>query len=819
MRPPRKREERRTGILLAGAFSTALVLAGAPAGKLGPLRVQSTDPALRLSGYAAHLEMEKNSPYNKLKWSHIGPTNVSGRCTDIAVVQPKGKNYTMYAATASGGVWKTVNEGTTWEPVFDREASTSIGDIAVAPSEPDTVWVGTGEANIFRSSQAGIGVFKSIDAGRTWQHMGLADTYTVARIIIHPQNPDIIYVAAGGHEWTENAERGVYKSTDGGKSWAKILYIDARTGAADLVMDPSAPDTLYAATWQRTRLKWNDPRNFPGHSGTGIYKTTDGGRSWKPAVSGLPEAKFRGRLGIDVCRSKPAVLYALLDSYEPSTQPAGPARVDDAYGRPSSGRIKGATLYRSDDGAETWKLASPTTPEATRLMERHSGTYGWVFGQVRVDPNDENTVYIMGVPLSVSRDGGKTFQSWRREMHGDHHGLWIDPDNSDYLVDANDGGIVISYDRGTTWRPFTDNLPVCQFFDIAFDLAAPFHVYGSMQDHGSFRGEVRQRRDPQTGQLAEGYEASAFEWAPGGEGSCHAIDPDDPDIVYSAGFYGSIQRTDMRLPRRTGTKRLAPRAYPEEPPLRGQWLAPFIISPLAGDTLYLGLQYVFRSVNRGDTWDRISPDLTYSTATEKGDIPYHTIFALAESPLHAGLIYAGTDDGRVHVTRDGGKAWTEITAGLANRKWVSRIVPSAFDIGTVYVAQNGKRDDDFTPYIWRSTDFGRTWTAVAGNIPLGPVNVIREDPSDSNTLYAGTDGGVYATADGGKTWNVVGSDLPMVYAHDLIIQPRDNVLVIATHGRGLWAIDAGAVNGPAPAPPGPLMNRPEFDGAGANAKK
>jgi photosystem II stability/assembly factor-like uncharacterized protein len=794
MRTDRQRTPSPVARLLLAVLSISLGLAGTPQKKAGRVHVQSTDPALRLAGYAAHLEMEKNSPFNKLKWSFIGPTNVSGRSTDIAVVQPKGKNYTIYVATASGGVWKTANEGTTWEPIFDRAASTSIGDIALAPSNADIIWVGTGEANIFRSSQAGIGIFKSTDAGQTWQHMGLADTYTIARIVVHPQNPDVVYVAAGGHEWTENAERGVYKSTDGGKTWQKILYIDPRTGAMDLVMDPSSPDTLYAATWQRTRLKWNDPRNFPDYSGSGIYKTTDGGRTWKPVVNGLPEARFRGRIGIDICSSKPNIIYALLDNYEPSTQPPPSASPEDAYGRPSSGRIKGATLYRSDNGGETWQLVCPTTPEMTRLMERHSGTYGWVFGQVRVDPSDENTVFIMGVPLSVSHDGGRTFESWRREMHADHHGLWIDPDNSNYIVDVNDGGIVISYDGGKTWRKFTDNLPACQFFNIAYDMATPFHVYGSMQDHGSYRAEVRQKRDMRTQAPLEGYEAAAFEWAPGGEGCSHAIDPGDPNIVYSASFYGSIQRTDMRLPRREGTKRLAPRAFPDEPPLRGQWIAPFIISPLAAETLYLGMQYVFRSVNRGDTWEKISPDLTYNTAAEMGDIPYHTIFALSESPLHAGLLYAGTDDGRVHVTRDGGKTWSEITDGLSDQKWVSRIVASAFDMGTVYVTQNGKRDDDFTPYVWKSTDFGKTWTSIAGNIPLGPVNVIREDPADRNTLYAGTDGGVYVSKDSGKTWNVVGSGLPMVYVLDLIIHPRDNIIVIATHGRGMWALGAEPIN-------------------------
>jgi len=757
-----------------------------------PLRVQSTDPALRLKSFEASLEMVKGSPFKALNWSHVGPTNVSGRCTDIAVVAPRGKSYTIYVATASGGVWKTVNEGTTWEPVFERAASTAIGDIAIAPINPDILWVGTGEANIFRSSQAGCGIYKSTDGGKTWAQMGLADTNTIARIAVHPQNPDIVYVAASGHEWTDNAERGVFKTVDGGRTWEKVLFVNERTGAIDLVMDPSDSNTLYASTWQRVRFRWNDPRNFPGYSASGIFKTADGGKTWKPINSGLPDGQYRGRIGIDVCLKKPNVLYAFVDNYEVARQLAA-EEGRDSYGRPPSGIIKGATLYRSDDKGETWTLVCPTTDETKKYMERHSGTYGWVFGQVRVDPNDENTVYTMGLALNISHDGGKTFKG-TYGTHGDHHGLWIDPDNSNYLVNANDGGIGISYDGGKTWRGFTDNLPVCQFFNIAYDMASPFRVYGSMQDHGSYRGQVLQKKDRRTGKVLEGYQALAFEQAPGGEGCSHAVDPANPDIVYSAEFYGRITRSDMRLPERERTKDLLPATYPDEPPLRGQWVAPFILSPHNNETIYHGMQYLFRSFNRGDIWERISPDLTYNTPTEMGDIPYHTLFAISESPLRAGLIYVGTDDGKVHVTRDGGKTWTEIMSGLPYQKWVSRIVASAFDLGTVYMTQNGKRDDDFTPYVWRSTDFGKTWVSIAGNIPFGPVNVIREDPSDKNILYVGTDGGVYVTKDGGKAWNILGGNLPMVYVHDLIIHPRDNVIVIATHGRGMWAIDAEPVN-------------------------
>ncbi|HUU37966.1 MAG TPA: hypothetical protein VMW46_07170 [Candidatus Desulfaltia sp.] len=778
------------GLLVCATLGFTRVIPGQKAVK--PPRVQATDPAIRLQGFAAYLEMVKSSPFNSLNWSHIGPTNVSGRCTDIAVVGPRGKSYTIYLATASGGVWKTVNEGTTWDPVFERAASTAIGDIAIAPSNPDILWVGTGEANIFRSSQAGCGIYKSTDGGKTWAHMGLSDTNTIARIVAHPQNPDVVYVAASGHEWSDNAERGVFKTVDGGKTWEKVLFVNERTGAIDLVMDPTDSSTLYAATWQRTRLKWNDPRNFLGYSESGIYKTSDAGKTWKPINVGLPEAQYRGRIGIDVCLKKSNVLYAFVDNYEVARQPTS-EEARDSYGRPSSGIIKGATLYRSDDKGENWRLVCPTTPEMQKVMERHSGTYGWVFGQVRVNPNDENTVYTMGLALNISHDGGQTFKG-TYGTHGDHHGLWIDPDNSNYLVNANDGGLGISYDGGKTWRGFTDNLPVCQFFNIAYDMANPFHVYGSMQDHGSYRGQVLKKKDRFTEKALEGFGAVAFEAVPGGEGCSHAIDPLDPNIVYSASFYGRITRTDLTLPERERTKRLLPVTYPDEPQLRGQWVAPFIVSPHNNETIYHGMQYLFRSFNRGDILERISPDLSYNTAAEMGDIPYHTLFAISESPLRAGLIYVGTDDGKVHVTRDGGKTWAEIMAGLPYQKWVSRLAASAFDLGTVYMTQNGKRDDDFTPYVWKSTDFGKTWVSIAGNIPFGPVNVIREDPVDKNILYVGTDGGVFVSKDGGGTWNALGGNLPMVYVHDLIIHPRDNVIVIATHGRGMWALDAEPVN-------------------------
>lgn len=766
-----RRDFKNAAVFLA-AFVMLLVLSTGNLLQAGD-RITCTDPGLRLQWYQEHVAMRETSLFKNLAWQFLGPINISGRMTDTAVVVPKGKHYTIYVAGASGGVWKTDNEGTTWEPIFEHAQSTSIGDIAIAPSNRDIIWVGTGEANIFRSSQAGAGIYKSTDAGKTWKHMGLIDTNTISRIVIHPKNPDILYVAASGHEWTDNTERGVYKTTDGGETWDKVLYIDEKTAANDLVMDPSDSNTLYASTWQRIRNKWNDPRNEADYSGSGIYKTTDAGKTWNPINNGLPPAKYRGRIGIDLCLTKPNVLYAFVDNYEVFGE--FDENETDSYGRPKGGMIKGAAVFRSDNGGANWKQVSQNND----YMRGLSATYGWVFGQMRVDPNDENKIYVMGLALNVSEDGGKTFRRLPG-MHGDHHGLWIDPENSDYLVNVNDGGVAITYDGGKNWRTFYDNLPLVQFFNVMHDMDTPFHVYGSIQDHGSYRGVVDLSRG------RSNIPAVKWESAPGGEGSSHAIDPTDSNIVYSAGFYGIISRTDLGAGK---SKNIMPKPGKGEPKLRGQWVAPFIISPHNPRIIYHGMNILYRSMDRGDSWEQISPDLTYNDPKKSGDIPFQTIFAISESPLKFGLIYAGTDDGRVHVTKDGGATWKEIIKGLPHEKWVSRLAASAFDLGTVYMSQNGKRDDDFAAYLWKSTDFGETWQDISANIPCGPVNVIREDPKNKDVLYVGTDFGAYVTISGGKHWCALPKNLPTTYVQDMVIHPRDSILVAATHGRGMWAID------------------------------
>lgn len=743
-------------------------------------KTESTNPAQRLKWFEEHSAMKKSSIFKDMEWRLIGPDIISGRCTDIAV--PNGSKHTIYVGAATGGVWKTVNSGITWEPIMDDVPTISVGDIAVAESNPDIVWVGLGEANIFRASVAGTGMYKSTDAGKTWQHMGLTDTNTIARIVIHPKNPDIVYVAAPGHEWTYNKERGVFKTTDGGKTWDKVLYISNKIGAADLVMDPSDPNTLYASMWNRTRRRWSDPMPGPGD---GIFKSTDAGKTWQQKTSGLPDLKLTGRIGLDVARSKPNVIYAFVDNHNPGRMPEKGER--DAYGRLKKGRvIKGAELYRSDDKGETWRKVSPDN----RMMEGFGGTYGWVFGQMRVDPNDENTIYIMGLALAKSTDGGKTFQRLRFSgLHGDHHGLWIDPEDSNYLINVNDGGVNVSYDGGKTWRDFHTIHPLVQFYNVSYDMEKPFNVYGSVQDHGTYKGNVTHNRPRQRRMRTP---RTRWESVPGGEGTYIAVDPTNSNILYSSSFYGRLMRSEFKDGMWQSVN-ILPKVGEGEPPLRGQWLAPTIISSYNPSIIYHGMQYLFRSMNKGDTWERISPDLTYNNPEQQGKlpfaIPFATLTTISESPFKFGFIYVGTDDGRVNVTKNGGNTWTEITKGLPFNKHVSRVVASKYDEGTVFLTLNGRRDDDFADYIYKSTDCGKSWVDISGNIPGGPVNVIREDPKNKDVLYVGTDLGVYVSVDGGKHWHMLGSNLPTAFVWDLKIHPRDNTIVIATNGRGMYVID------------------------------
>ena len=782
------------------------------------LRAQApdrTDAAFLLRAYDRYRAMAESSPTRGVPWQYLGPTNVSGRATAVAVAG-SGASRRIYAAFATSGVWASDDQGVSWRAIFEHYPSTSVGDIAVAPSRPDVLWVGTGEANLFRASMPGVGLYKSTDGGRTFAHAGLTDSHTIARIVVHPASPDIVYVAASGHAWTPNEMRGVFKTTDGGGTWTRVLYKSPHTGAIDLVMDPADPDTLYAATWQRTRRKWSDPRVEPGSTETGIWKSIDAGRTWTDASRGLPAARFRGRIGLDASRTNPSVLYAFLDNYEPGRAAKEGER--DAYGRPiMEARIKAAEIYRSADKGASWTKVS----ESNEFMTDHSGTYGWVFGQIRVDPTDENTIYSLGIGLHVSRDAGRTFTTLRG-THGDHHGLWIDPQNPATLYSANDGGFYFSHDGGKSWT-YSTSAGGVQFYNVTLDSSTPPWAYGSIQDDGSRRGRVdlRNGRD----------RIPAVEWmdAPGGEGSHHAIEPGNNNLVYSHGFYGNFTRTDVsRLPGsapgpsaggetaaandgsgqgrrgqgggRRGRDRgaatsIRPRPAEGEAELRAQWMAPIIASIHEPGVLYAGYQFVYRSPDRGTTWERISPDLTSNDPSRmllksSNAIPFQTITALAESPRRQGVLYAGTDDGKLHVTLDGGKNWTNLTSRVPTGRWYSRVVPSQHADGTVYVTQRGREDDDFGVYVYRSGDFGRTFSSLAANVPAGSVNVIREDPRNPEVLYLGTDFGAFMSVNGGREWQVLGGGLPSVQVSDLAYHGRDHVIVISTYGRGMYALDA-----------------------------
>jgi photosystem II stability/assembly factor-like uncharacterized protein len=808
----------------AGAFAAALIAAHFIAPLLGAhapvtLEAQATvaaDPAFWLKAFGTHQTMTAGSPYRALAWQSIGPANDTGRMTSIAVGDKNGSRV-IYVGAASGGVWKSEDRGDTWRPVFEHEATASVGDVAVAPSNPDIVWVGTGEDNLFRAGLAGTGIYKSTDAGKTWTHMGLTDSGTIGRILVHPTNPDIVYVAASGHEWTDNEMRGVFMSTDGGKTWTKAFYRSPTTGAVDLVMDPSDPNTLYAGMWQRARRKWSDPRVEPGYSEGGIWKTTDGGKTWKAVNDGLTPAQFRGRVGIDVSRSNPSTVYAVIDSYEQG-RPVKPGE-RDAYGRPlpeGSNIIKGLVVFRSDDKGGSWKQVSGLTPETAVAMMGLGGTYNWVFTQIRVDPMDVNTVYVQALNTNVSHDGGATFARYAASG-GDNHRMWIDPDHPLTTYIAHDGGFTMTDDGGQT-RKSARGINGTQFYNVEVDNATPFHIYGSVQDTGSHRVAL---------DVSHGWSAIAplnWDGAPGGEGSNQAIDPANPNIVYSHGYYGNFSRADYGQPvapspaaRAGGSGAGGGAARPGAPgggrgrdftstnirppdqDLRAQWMAPIIVSQFDHQTIYAGYQYLLRSHDRGGTWEKISAVLTSNDPKQMGinpsAIPYQTITQIAESPKRQGLLYVGTDDGHLWLTRDDGKTWTELTASIpmGTRKWVSRIVPSRTDEGTVYVAERGREDDDFAPYLWKSTDDGKTWKSLVGNIPAGSINVIREDPAVPNLLYVGNDFGVYVSTDGGAKWNVLGGNLPTNEVSDIQIQARDNVIVAATYGRGMFVMDATKV--------------------------
>ena len=698
---------------------------------------------------------EAPAEFKPLKYRSIGPA-AGGRVSRVAGIP--GDPSTYYAATASGGVWKSADGGATWKPVFDDQPISSIGSIAVSPSSPNVVYVGSGEANIRGNVAAGNGIYRSLDAGKTWTHVWKQEGQ-IGTMVVHPSNPDIAFAAVLGHAFGPNVERGVYRTIDGGRTWRQILHKDPDTGASDVAMDPSNPSVLFAGFWQTRRMPWELVSGGPG---SGLYTSRDGGDTWKQLTgSGLPDGPW-GKVGVAVAPSDSRRVYALIEAE------------------------KGG-LFRSDDGGENWELVNPH-----RAIRQRA----WYYTTLTVHPQNPDEVWFPQVPMLRSIDGGKTLQYMKGLHHGDHHDLWIDPKNPRRMIAANDGGVDVTTNGGETW--YAPPLPIGQFYHVSVDTRTPYRIAGAMQDLGTAQAPSR----TPAGGIALG------DWygVGGGEAGYVVSDPRDPDIVYAGEYLGIITRYDHR----TGEAQNVS-AWPENPSGHGgedmryrfQWTAPIAASLHEPGVFYHGAQVVFRTSNDGRKWEAISPDLTRNdkskqkwsggpiTGDNTGVETYGTVFAIAESPRQKGLIWAGSDDGLVHVTRDGGKSWTNVTAGLSGlREWatISVIEPSAFDPMSAYVVADAHRLDDMRPYLYKTADAGKTWKRLdAGLAPDVYLHVVREDPARRGLLYLGTERGVMFSVDDGAAWKPLKLNMPTVAVHDLVVKGDD--LVVGTHGRGVWVLD------------------------------
>jgi photosystem II stability/assembly factor-like uncharacterized protein len=697
-----------------------------------------------------------------LRWRSIGPAATGGRIDDFAVARVPGAPDAIYVATAAGGVFKSTNQGTSWAPMFDRvDAMMSIGDVAVAPGNPGIVWVGTGEANNRQSSSWGDGVYKSTDAGRTWTAAGLKDSRHIGRIVIHPTNPDIVYVAAAGHLWGPNAERGIFKTTDGGRTWTKSLFVDENTGGTDLVVDPQNPEILFAAMYQRQRAAWGFNGGGPG---SGIYRTENGGATWTKLGAGLPRGD-KGRIGLDIFRGDGRIVYATIEA---------------------PGREAG--VYRTVNRGESWEQLGTLNP---RPM---------YFSQIRVDPKDRDRVYMLGSNRGfyVSDDGGRNFRDVFSAVHSEDHALWIDPDDTNHLIVGGDGGVSISWDRGATWL-FRDNLPVAQFYEISADMQDPYTICGGLQDNGHWCV-------PSATRLRTGISNRDTFNIGSGDGFYARIDPSDPRTVIVESQEGRANRVDIAT-----LERQAIQPVPSNPsaPLRWNWNTPIAMSAADPKVLYIGANVLFRSTDRGVTWKAVSPDLTAhvdrtplqmmgatvgesALSRHDGQTSFSTLTTIAESPLDAKVLYTGSDDGQVQITRDGGATWTNITArvsGVPAHTYVSSLLASRHAAGRVYATFDGHYTDDDRTYVYVSDDFGQTWRSIASDLPETSVHRLREHPRNARLLFLGHERGIHVSIDAGAHWSSLALNMPPVPVDDLLVHPRDNDLVVATHGRGIWVLD------------------------------
>jgi len=701
-------------------------------------------------------------------YREIGPTRQGGRVVAFAV--SKHDRNIFFVGAGPGGVWKTVNNGHSFKSVFDHENISSIGDIEIAPSDSNIVWIGTGEANLRNSTYFGNGVYKSVDGGETWKYMGLKESHHIGRIVIHPEDPDIVYVAAQGHLYSENPERGVYKTNDGGKTWKKSLevIVDGRyIGSTGLVMNPKDPDILYASSYDRRRWAWSFRTAGPG---SGIYKTMDGGKSWQKLSRGLPDGML-GKIGLALYPKNPDILYATIDNAN-SPGVSYKVRYKELFeGRRSGKPTVGHGIYRSDDAGDSWQLVSP---EGKSIGNRSN-----YYGQIIVDPNDENHLYVLSSRADESCNGGK---SWKRAFRyaGDNHVLWIDPDDSSHMLLGYDYGMAITYDSGANWY-HPDELPMAQLYAVGVDMDYPYNVYGGMQDFGCWKGPSTKK-----GRFPIRFED--WEHVKGGDGFYNRIDPTNSRWLYSESQFGDLSRIDQKTGKRHSI------SMEGKPGLRFNWNAPFLISPHNSNVLYQGVNKVLRSSFRGEAWEEISPDLTTNDKTKLkgvGAVQYCTITTLDESPVQEGIIWVGTDDGNVCLTTDSGKTWTKLNNNIPRnpRYWVSRVTASHHDAGTAYVTYTGFHHDDFRPFVYKTVDLGNTWCSVSDGLPEESVNVIKEDRKNPNLLFLGTDKAVYVSLNGGENWTKMKNNMPTIPVHDLVIHPRENDLIVGTHGRGFFITD------------------------------
>ncbi len=693
----------------------------------------------------------------QLKVRNIGPANMGGRTVDFAV--PENDVSVIYAAVGPSGLWKSEDSGVNWAPSFHKEATVSVGAVAVSKSHPDIVWVGSGEATARNSVAPGDGVYKSEDAGKTWKNMGLADTRFISRVVIDPINPDIVYVAAQGHLWGPNEDRGVYRTADGGKTWKKVLYVNPETGACDMAIDPQNSKILYVGMWEHRR--W--PYYFrSGGPGSAVYRTTDGGDTWTVTADGLPAGPY-GRIGLGVARSNPNVVYVLVEA-------------------------KDGGLFRSEDKGRTWRRACD---KATYDRVNFRPFY---YSRLTVDPTNDLVVYVYSGSCYVSRDAGKTFTTIFQGAHPDHHAVWVDPNNPKHVIDGNDGGIDISWDGGRRALGVAAQ-PWAEVYNVGLDMRDPYYLDVGLQDNGNWLGPSNTRE-----------RAGIFnsQWVPtgGGDGYYAQFDPVDWWILYRNLQMGGIERHNLKTGESVGIR---PEPPLNEPPYRFNWNSPIYLSPHNRNVLYFGGNFLFRSLDRGVSWTKASPDLTTNdpaklkdsgglTIDNTGAENHCTILTITESPLKEGVIWVGTDDSQVQVTRDGGKTWENVSANIKGfgpgDNWVTRMEASHFVEGGVYMTVSRHQVADYRPYIFKTEDFGKTWTSLKGDLPdYGYLHTVREDPENRNLLFVGSEFGLFISADGGKKWIPYKGDFPTVAVRDIQIHPRERDLVIGTHGRGVWIID------------------------------